>query len=320
MEFKNPEFLWLLLVILVLVFFIKQNRDKLESIFDKRVLKKIYFKENSIPKWLRDTLFLISLSFAIVAFARPYINNGEIDVKTNDIDLMVGFDISNSMFCNDIYPNRFEFAKRKFFNLLDLLKLERVGVIAFSQKAFLVSPLTKDFNSLKYLVKNMSLDYVSLKGTSIMSALYSVNNLLKDEKVKRVLIFSDGGDKKSYQKEIEYAKKNHIKVYIYAIATKKGGVIKDKNGVIKDKNGDIVIVKLNEAIKELALESGGAYMSYSLQNDDIKGLVKQIEKDAKDKKTKTLKIKDTKELFIYPLMISILAFILSFISLPRRSR
>ncbi len=64
-------------------------------------------------------------------------------------------DISNSMFANDIYPNRFEFAKRKFEELLGVLKSARVGILGFAQRAFLVAPLSEDYNSLRFLVKNM---------------------------------------------------------------------------------------------------------------------------------------------------------------------
>ncbi len=320
MEFKNIEFLWGFLALLPLLFLIRSDRFELEKYFDKRVLEKIYIKNRGLSKQFRSILFLLSIAFALIAFARPYIDNGEIKVNSNDMELMVGFDISNSMFCDDIYPNRFEFSKRKFYQALKSLKSARVGVIGFSSRAFLISPLTKDFESLKYLVKNMNLDFVSLKGTSIMSALEVTNRLLKDQKQKALLLFTDGGDKKSYQKEIAYAKEHHIKLFIYAVGTKKGGVIKTKDGVLKDKNGDIVIVRRNDAIKELALKSGGAYMKYSLKKDDIKALIDDIEHKFKKNSKKSRVIKDTKELFIYPLMLSILFFIISLSSLPRRER
>jgi len=320
MEFVNGEYLWGLLLVVVLFFMIKKTPNSIERYFDKELFKKMYQHKGTIPKWVRDLLFISALAFGIIAFARPIVNQGEIKVKSSDIDLIVGFDISRSMFADDIYPNRFSFAKLKFDNLLDDLEDARVGVIGFSSKSFLISPLTKDFSTLKFLVKNMKLDYISLKGTSIMSALEVTDNLLEKSKKKALLIFSDGGDKKDYKKEIAYAKERGITLFVYAIGTKKGGVIKTENGVLKDKKGDIVVVKRNDAIKELALESGGAYMESSLQKNDILALVKSIKKRFKDNKKKEHTIKDKKELFGYPLALSMLLFTLFFSSFPQRRR
>jgi Ca-activated chloride channel family protein len=320
MEFVNGEYLWGLLLVVVLFFMIKKTPNSIERYFDKELFKKMYQHKGTIPKWVRVLLFISALAFGIIAFARPIVNQGEIKVKSSDIDLIVGFDISRSMFADDIYPNRFSFAKLKFDNLLDDLEDARVGVIGFSSKAFLISPLTKDFSTLKFLVKNMKLDYISLKGTSIMSALEVTDNLLEKSKKKALLIFSDGGDKKDYKKEIAYAKERGITLFVYAIGTKKGGVIKTENGVLKDKKGDIVVVKRNDAIKELALESGGAYMESSLQKNDILALVKSIKKRFKDNKKKEHTIKDKKELFGYPLALSMLLFTLFFSSFPQRRR
>ncbi len=73
------------------------------------------------------------------------------------------------MFVDDVYPNRFEFAKTKFIHSLDFFKKSRVGLIGFSSRTFLISPLTQDFFSLKYLAKNISLRGMSrLKGTELV--------------------------------------------------------------------------------------------------------------------------------------------------------
>ncbi len=317
MQFENSEFLYLLLLVVPLLFLIRKDTNLLDRYFDKDVLKKMRYTKGVLPKSVRNIMFILSLVFAIIALSRPIFDLGEIKVKTSDINIVVGFDISNSMFSDDVYPNRFEFAKMKFDQFLGDLKSSKVAVIGFSSRAFLVSPLTKDFNTLKFLVKNMKFDYISLKGTSIKSALEVTDNLLDKSQKKALLIFTDGGDKKSYQEEIEYAKDKGITVFVYAIGTDKGGVIKTENGVLKDKNGDIVVVKRNDAIKSLALQTDGAYLKQSLTKNDIKQLADNIRAKFKSNEKKEQTIKDTKELFIYPLMVSILLFLISFSSLPR---
>jgi Ca-activated chloride channel family protein len=320
MQFEHSQFLWGLLLLVPLLLLLKRHQDSLSTHFDKAILKKMYYHKGTTPLWVRHALFIAALAFAIIALARPIIDHGEVKVKSSDIDIIVGFDISHSMFADDIYPDRFSFAKRKFDTFLKDMKQARIGVIGFSSRAFLVSPLTRDFNSLKFLVKNMKFDYMSLKGTDIMSALEVTNNLLEKSQKKALLLFTDGGDKRDYTKEIAYAKEHHITLFIYAIGTDKGGVIKTQQGVLKDKNGDIVVVKRNDAIKALALESGGSYLRGSLAKNDIKALADSITKQFKNSEKKEHTIRDTKELFVYPLGLAMLLFLLSFSSLPQRRK
>ena len=318
MSFTYPYLLLFIPFVILLFFFVKKYSFD-ERLFSKRVLEKLAPKGvEKLSTW-KEYFLILAIIFSIIALARPYIKGKDIKVSTKSYDIIVGFDISNSMLCDDIYPNRLTFAKQKFYQFLDDLKTQRVGVLGFTSEAFLIAPPTTDYESLKFLVKNMQTDYISLKGTNILNLLTSANSMLKKSNKKAVLLFTDGGDKKDYSKEIEYAKTHNLKVYVYAIATKKGGVIKTDNGVLKDKNGNIVIVRLNPAIKELALKSGGAYEKYSLKNNDIKSLVKIMRDSFKNSATKKEKvIKNNKEIFYIPLLLSILLFFMANFSINWR--
>ncbi|WP_331774247.1 vWA domain-containing protein [Sulfurospirillum sp. 1612] len=319
-EFEHLNYLWGALLLLPLFYFLKRNKNALEMIFSAEVLQKIRVKNRGLSKKMRNIMMILSLFFMIVALTRPYINNGEVKVKSSFINLVVGFDISNSMFANDIYPNRLAFAKQKFDALLKNLKNAKVGVLAFSSRAFLVAPLSEDYNSLEFLVKNMGMDNISLRGTDILSALEAAQNLYGNEEKKAFLIFTDGGDKKRFDKEIAYAKAHHIVVFIYNIGTEKGGVIKTPQGVLKDKNGNIVVVKINKNIESLALQTGGAYLRDSLSSHDMTTLSDAIKSQFKAIGTKETEIVDKKELFYYPLGVAILLFFLSIFSINRRRR
>ncbi len=319
MSFHNPQLLWLLLLILPMVWILKQGKSPLERIFNPRILEKIRVPHSGLSGKVRSIFMIVAFALAVVAVARPQIDRGEIKVKSSFVNVVVGFDISRSMFADDVYPNRFEFAKRKFDHFLKYLKNTKVALIGFSSRSFLIAPLTEDFHSLKFLTKNLGLEYLNLRGTSIMSALEAANNLFENQDKKVLVLFTDGGDETDLSKEIAYAKEHHITVFIYAIGTKKGGVIKTKNGVLKDAKGDIVIVRRNDAIKKLALETGGAYMVYSLKNDDVKSLAQIIQSKFKAKLQEETTIKNREELFYYPLAAAVLFLFTAFFSLPRRS-
>lgn len=311
--FKNIEFLYVLFLIIPLIYLIKQKKEFILGQFSSEVFKRIEFKNNKFSKKTRAVLLIFSFIFMIFAFARPIIENGEIKIKSSFVDMLVAVDISKSMMADDIYPSRFEFEKNKLFSFLDNLKNIRVGLVGFSSQTFLISPLTEDFNSLKFLVKNLRFDYLNLKGTNIQSVLEVSNDLLKDEKNKILLIFTDGGNEDNYENEISYAKTHNISVYVYNIGTSKGGIIKDDNG-------NAVLVKLNGNIKKLALNSNGAYMEQSLNQDDIKQLSELINNNYKANAEKEEVIKDEKELFYYPLILAIILFFMGIFSLPRRQK
>ena len=318
MTFNNSEFLWLLLLLLPLGYLLKSRGDELSGVFSKEVLQKIKLKNSALSKKWRNVFMLLAIALSIVALARPQIDNGEIKVKSSFINVVTAIDMSKSMFANDVYPNRFEFAKKKFFDSLDYFKNTKIALMGFSTQTFLISPLTQDFSSLKFLGKNLNLDYLNLQGTDILTVLKSSNELFGEEQKKILLMFTDGSDQKEFSKEIAYAKEHNIVLFIYNIGTKKGGVIKDKNGILKDKKGDIVVVKRTDKIKELAMQTGGAYMNYSLAKGDIKLLADTIQNSFKAKEEQNSTIKDRRELFYYPLALAMLFYLMSLFSIPKR--
>lgn len=311
-EFLYLEVLYLLIIPFIFIFLVRKNR-RLKAIFSKEVMKEIYIKKSGFSKRLRAYILIFSLIFGIISLARPVINNGEIKIKQSYINAVIALDISNSMRVDDLFPSRFEFAKNKIYSFLDNAMDKRLGVVGFSNEAFMISPLTSDFSSLKYLISNLNFSNLNLQGTDIYSLLRSVDTLFKDEKNKILVLFSDGGDNEEFSKEIKFAKENKISVFIYLTATNKGGLFKAPNN-------DVVLLKANQNIKDLALKTGGAYMQSSLNNDDMKALNSLISAKFKNSSDKDEVIKDQKELFYYPLILAIILYFMANFSLPFRRK
>jgi len=317
-EFNNIQFLYFLLLIPIALYFFKNSKSDLNIIFKKDILEKIKLSKSGLSKKTRAILLAMSFLFMVISFARPYINAKDIEVKSSFVNMVVALDMSKSMFANDIYPNRFSFAKKKFIDMLSYLKNTKVSLIGFSSQTFLISPLTQDFYSLKYLTNNLDINSVSLDGTDILNTLKTANELMQKQEKKILFLITDGSDQKDFKDELEYAKQNNITIYVYNIGTKKGGVIEVNGKAMTDNKGNIVVVRLNENIKKLALNSGGAYMKQTLKKDDIKLLADDIFNTFKAKNIQNSTIKDTKELFIYPLILAFLLFFAAIFSLPRK--
>lgn len=316
-SFDNVDVFYIL-GLLIFIFLVSAMVKNYEQYFSKEMLNKIIIGTNR--KRLSFIFLILSFIFLIISLARPVIKNKPIKVSQSNISIVVAFDISGSMRCDDVYPNRLNFSKNKFNNILINLKDEKVGAIGFSSESFLVAPITNDYSTLKYLVENLDQDSINVKGSKILGALETANSLLKNQSQKAVIVFTDGTDTKDFKPSIQYAKDNNIKVFVYAIATQKGGVINTKSGEIqKDAKGDIVITSLNSKIKELAFESGGAYLEFSSSANDISKFIDIIKVKFKSNKKEEVLINTNQELFYIPLAFGFLFFIIS-ISSFRRER
>ncbi len=320
MIFLKPEYLiFMAIPLLVLFYFIVTGKSRVETIFDEKTLQKLTIDNDSLGRIGRNMMLFAALFSMIVALARPALPKAEIEAASKSIDILVALDISKSMLADDLYPNRLEFAKRKIFELLDKFDEANAAIIAFGNDGFLVSPLTEDKNSLKYLIKNLDTNSLTTDGTNIMIAISKADEFLKKDDKKILIIFSDGGDKEEFSDEIMTAKEHNIYVYIYATATNNGAAITYLGEKIKDKNENIVITKLNPNIPKLALQSGGAYIKGGYKDDSIDQIIKDIKEKFALKDGKSKIIKEYKELFYYPLFSALLFMLFAFSSLPKRS-
>ena len=319
MIFLHLEYIYLMLIpLLILIVLIATNKSTLDRYYSKEVLKRLKISDGSIGQKGRNIFLFLALILMTIALARPVIPKGEVSVKSSTTDILLAIDVSKSMLADDMYPNRLEFAKKRAIEFMRSFNSARFGVVAFSNVGFLVSPLSEDIPTVEYLVKNLNTDSLNQKGTDLMTPLQLANKFLKNEKEKVLVIFSDGGDSKDFSKEIAYAKEHDIKVYIYAVGTKRGSTIKENGVVLTDKKGNIIITRLNEAIKELALKSGGAYIVGDYSGKSIKALEEAIKQKIYETNKREKKIKTYRELFYYPLWAAVLFMLFGFSSIPRR--
>ncbi len=319
MIFLKPEYLYMMIVpLIIFFFFVIKKREPIEEYFDESVLQRLRFDNDSLGRVGRNMMIFVALFFMIIALARPVKLKKDIEVEQKSIDMVIALDVSKSMMAKDFYPNRLEFAKKKIKEFIEEFDEARIGIIAFSDVAFLVAPITYDRQSLEYLLDHLSFESVSSKGSDLNVALIKASDFLGKKEDKIVVLFSDGGDDRVLDDEIALAKDENETIYIYGVGSKKGSVIEDKNGVLKDKEGNIVITKLNDKLKGLALKSGGAYIVASYDTKGVKLLADEIKKSFELKHSSKFKTRDYEELFYYPLSLSLLFMLFLFHSLPRR--
>ena len=319
MSLLYPIFIYLMLpVTLILFYFIMTGSKESFSDFNKEVLDRLRHENKSLSRMARNTLFLISFIFMILAMSQPVIKEGEIVVEAKSADILVGIDISDSMKAEDRYPNRLDFAKNKAMELIKTAPHNRIGVLAFAKHDYIVSPLSFDHSSVAFLLSKVNTGNITEKGTHLDSMLRSAIAMLEHADTKNLLLFTDGGDSDDFSKEIDLAKENGLRLFIIGVGTTKGSPVRSENGGFVKHNGNILISKLNENIQDLATKTGGVYIESVLGDEDIKTMLKEIESITEKSTLKEETIPQYIQLFYYPLGLSILFLLLAFASVPKQ--
>ena len=210
-RFEQPWFL-LLLALPPLLWFVGKRLQKPPVIrfAAARIFAKATTFQSSWTKALCNALYYIGCSCLIVGLARPQFGVATSRVRTSGIDIMLLLDVSLSMLSEDFSigsqrASRLEVVKQVTEKFISGRPDDRIGIIAFSGRAYLVSPLTLDH---KWLIENLARlnlrrvgDQTALgpslveDGTAIGSALATGANRLRDKRAKsRVMVLLTDGD------------------------------------------------------------------------------------------------------------------------------
>ncbi len=317
MSFLSPEYLLFMFVpILILFYLIVTGRSMVESIFDAKMLERLTFDNDTLGRTGRNIMLFIALISMIVALARPVLPRTQQTLWQKRHEVVIALDISRSMLAQDLYPDRLTLAKRHIQKLLHLLEGDEIGLLAFSNEGFMVSPMTTDTATLAYLLTHLSTESLSTQGTDISIVIEKASQMLRRSRPKILILFTDGGDRRDFSAEIARAKKSGMQIYIYALGSEKGAPIPWKGGLLKDEKGRIVLTKRNDAIARLALQSGGGYFVWDAGGRSLHALADTIRHRTASLRKRT--IRSEKELFYYPIMIALVFMLFAFGSLPQR--
>ena len=273
MRFADSQFFllfWLVALTALAVVWLERRRKKAMTRFAESVVLDEITRQVNWSGYRRKTLlFIAALALSVVTLARPQWGFEWQEVRRKGLDILIALDTSKSMLTQDIKPSRLERAKLALKDFLKKLHGDRIGLIAFAGKAFLVCPLTVDYNGFMLSLEDLDIRSIPRGGTDIASA---IREAIKEydqtpSQYKAVVILTDGesleGDPLAAAKA---AKEKGIKVYTIGIGTKEGDLIRvpdafGDNSFLKDGNGNFVKSRLNEKLlQDIALTTGGAYI------------------------------------------------------------
>ena len=141
-------------------------------------------------------LRFLALALVIVAAARPQVADAREVIRGEGVDIAVALDISGSMGQTDFAPHRLGAAKQIIAEFIEERQYDRIGLVVFSQEAFIQSPPTLDHDVLLRLLDDVHLaDQLGIDdGTAIGSGMATAANMLKesDSESRLVTLLTDG--------------------------------------------------------------------------------------------------------------------------------
>ena len=225
-------------------------------------------------------LRLSGIALLLVALAGPQFGVELVETRSDARQAVIAVDVSLSMLTADVKPNRLERAKAGLSLLIDQLRGERIGVVAFAGEAQTVCPLTQDADAAKQLLGALAVGSVPTPGTAVGGALRTAVAMLgRYPGGKAVILLTDGEDHKSDPLgAAREAAAAGVRVFAVGIGTPDGEPIPGDGGAYhKNAKGATVVSRLDEGVlAQIARETGGAYYRTTPGSDEIADIAKRV--------------------------------------------
>ncbi|MCR9152978.1 MAG: VWA domain-containing protein [Croceimicrobium sp.] len=329
---EEPLYFYLLLLIpiLVLVYslYLAWRRKTQKYFGDKQLLEQLSPERSSTKPIIKFVLYLTVVVLVSLALVNPQIGSRMEKVQREGLDLVFAVDVSKSMLCEDVKPNRLEIAKLIISRTVDELISDRIGIISYAGRAYPQLPITTDYGAAKLFLKNVNTKLIPSQGTAIGDAIDLATRFYDDEDQKNrlLVILSDGEDHEAdLDRAISKALEQNIQIFTIGIGTERGGPIPIKQGgrikaYKKDQNGEVVITKLNEELlEEIAADADGQYFLGNSTRKTVEYLLEEMSKMEKTKFEDSL-FADYEDQFQWLLAPALLLLMLDIFILERKTQ
>ena len=282
MSLADPRLLWCAVVVPLLVVAYaldgQRRRRVLERIGHLPTIREMMRSLSPAKRRLQTTCLVSAIAALTIALARPQVAGRARLTESRGLDLVIALDLSRSMLAKDIYPSRLERAKAEVSRLLDELKGDRVGMVAFAGET-LSYPLTSDYEAAKLFWRDLRPSDMPVGGTDLGRAINASQELLdrsaarapagKRKPGQVILVITDGEDTEGRGLQAAKSAATHgIRIYTVAIGSKERPFVPltDEDGksagYLQGNDGEPVRVGLDEeGLRKIASATGGDYFT-----------------------------------------------------------
>lgn len=267
------------------------------------------------PLWLGVAALLLG-----IALAGPRGGRAEVTTESRALSLVVVMDVSRSMLAEDVAPARLGKAIREARRLVHDLAGDRLGLIAFAGRSYILSPLTIDGAAITLQLDALSPELATQGGTSLAAALRQGGQLLEasTEIADRVLVvFTDGESHDSLATTLDVARtlgEQNVRLVLVAEGTTTPSQIpiRDSTGNLleykRTSGGELVkTVRRDDNLQQIAEAAGGTIIPAEIT--DQAGAVRDLTDAFKRNPTTETRTADLLPLAWIPMLIAALVLL-----------
>jgi Ca-activated chloride channel family protein len=263
--------------------------ERVRRMIPMRLIPRLVPGVSTARPAIRSILCGAGLFLFAIGLAQPQCGTRAELSKRRGVDLVVAIDASKSMLARDVQPNRLERAKLELTTLLDELKGDRVGIVAFAGDAFIQCPLTSDYAAAKMFLRAIDPEQMQQGGTNIAGALLLAKQVLENadrgSKERVVVLLSDGEDLAGgVAGATSSLRESGIRVFAVGIGSETGEPIPivNKSGEVtghkKDAKGEMILTRLDRASLAFVAQATDGELFYQPQAVAVTEVARRIDK------------------------------------------
>ena len=249
----------------------RQRRDRLARYAEASALSRL-MRVGGVSSAARTARLITVALLAGVALSGPRWGQARGPTSARGIDMAIALDASLSMTAQDERPSRLERMKQEVRRLRAMSHADRVALIAFAGRSYILTPLTGDDGAIELFLDNLDPNVVGQGGSSIARALRQGTELLmaSDGSADRALVLMSDGEAFEAIEDIQAAAaeagKRGVSVVTVGFGTTKGTTIPIVDGSVvrekRDEQGQVVITRYHpELLEAAATAAGGTFIS-----------------------------------------------------------
>ena len=199
MRFLHPALAWWFAAAVVGIMFLRVRRQRQLGLAMTTawIMDRAY--RASRLRRLPVAVFSLGLVLLGLALMEPVLPFARTDVRSHGMDIVLALDLSSSMGESMGKKTRLDATKAAIESFIERRIDDRIGLVVFSDNAYVISPLTFDHRSLRHYIEMVDDQILRGEGmTAIGEGLAVSNQLLARQAAVRgahnkvVVIFTDG--------------------------------------------------------------------------------------------------------------------------------
>lgn len=295
MTFNDRGLLFLAIVLPVvmaflLIRYVRRRRMVAHALGEARLLARLGGADLSRLPVERFALLVPAALLLGIAAAGPHWGIQAVEGESRSLNVVLALDISKSMLARDVSPNRLERERLFVRRLVRDLAQERIGMVVFAGRAYILAPLTSDQGALNLFADALDPEIVSQGGSSLAAAISLAADLARGPEdaggERAVVLVSDGEaleEESEVMDAVDRARRLHVKIFTMGVGTTQGAPVpiidpdtRRITGYKQDPFGGTVVSRLEPALLRRIANATGAQTYELTQGGSTEDLIRQL--------------------------------------------